>query len=149
MKKRITVLTTVILCAVSLVAGAAAGVVISNEIRDELGPNYSIRDGQKGILKEPDTIKTSEVNTPSDATENNNPSTPDASSFIGEERAKEIALSKAGISADSVIFDRVELDRDDGIWQYEIEFRKGFTEYDADINATDGSIRSWDVDQDD
>ncbi len=73
----------------------------------------------------------------------------DKSKFIGEEKAKSIALEKAGISADNVTFDKVKLDRDDGVWQYEVEFRKDRTEYDADIKADDGSILSWDVDNDD
>ncbi len=72
----------------------------------------------------------------------------DKSQFIGEEKAKSVALEKAGLSADAVTFDKVELDRDDGVWQYEVEFRKDRTEYDADIKADDGSILSWDVDND-
>lgn len=74
---------------------------------------------------------------------------PDKSAFIGADKAKEIALEKAGVSAGSVIFDRVELDEDDGIWHYEVEFSKGYTEYDADIKADDGTILKWDVDTDD
>lgn len=72
----------------------------------------------------------------------------DKANFIGEESAKSIALEKAGLSADNVTFDKVELDCDDGVWQYEVEFRKDRTEYDADIKADDGSILSWDVDND-
>ncbi len=68
--------------------------------------------------------------------------------FIGEDAAKEAALKKAGISSEGVVFDRVELERDDGVWQYEIEFRKDRTEYDADINAVDGSVLKWEVDKD-
>ena len=72
----------------------------------------------------------------------------DTSEFIGEEKAKEIALEEAGLTAEQVVFDRVELDEDDGFWHYEVEFRQDRTEYDADINATDGSILDWDVDRD-
>ena len=72
----------------------------------------------------------------------------DKTKFIGEDKAKSIALKKAGLSANQVTFDKVELDRDDGVWQYEVEFRKDRTEYDADIKADDGSILSWDVDND-
>ena len=69
-------------------------------------------------------------------------------SLIGEEQAKAIALEKAGLpSSDGVRFDRVELDRDNGIWKYEVEFKKGFTEYDAEISATDGNIISWEIDR--
>ncbi len=66
--------------------------------------------------------------------------------FIGQERAKEIALERAGITPDDVIFDRVELDRDNGVWQYEVDFRKGLTEYEAEIKADDGTILKWETD---
>lgn len=69
--------------------------------------------------------------------------------YIGEDKAKEIVLKKAGISSDGVVFDRVELDYDDGIWEYEVDFRQGRTEYDAEINAKNGAIISWEVDIDD
>ena len=71
---------------------------------------------------------------------------PDTSKFIGEERAKQIALEQAGISSDGASFVRVELDRDDGIWKYEVEFRQGKTEYDLDIKADDGKIISFETD---
>jgi len=70
----------------------------------------------------------------------------DTSGFIGEEKAKDIALEKAGISASDVIFKKTKLEKDDGIYQYEIEFRSGLTKYEADISATDGKILSWDTD---
>lgn len=73
----------------------------------------------------------------------------DTSRFIGQEKAKSIALQKAGITAEGVVFDRVELDNDNGVWQYEVEFRKGRTEYDADVKATDGTILKWEVELDD
>lgn len=67
----------------------------------------------------------------------------DTSKFIGGEKAKELALKKAEIGADDVKFDRVELDRDDGVWQYEVDFRHGDVEYDVDINAENGEILSF------
>lgn len=70
----------------------------------------------------------------------------DTSTFIGEEKAKEIALEKAGLTSEGTIFDRVELDNDDGIWQYEVEFSKDGLEYDADIKADDGLVLSWETD---
>lgn len=70
----------------------------------------------------------------------------DESQFIGEEKAKEIALEKAGLKADDVQFKKVHLDRDNGAYEYEVEFRHGLTEYDADISATDGTILSWEKD---
>ncbi len=70
----------------------------------------------------------------------------DTSKFIGEAKAKEIALNKAGLKNEDVEFVKVKLDKDDGIWQYEVEFVQGNTEYDADVKAEDGALLSWDVD---
>ena len=87
---------------------------------------------------------------PSQAQNSTQPSEQEkAENFIGEQRAKEIALEKAGISHDDVVFERVELDKDNGIWEYDIEFRKEKTEYDAEINAENGNIIKWEVDTQD
>ena len=59
---------------------------------------------------------------------------------IGTERAKQIALSHAGVGSAS--FTKVELDTDDGVRVYEIEFKVGNVEYDYDIDATSGAIIS-------
>lgn len=92
----------------------------------------------------------SNQSTQQDSTPTQAPSNaPDTSKFIGEERAKQIALEKAGIPADGIFFDRIELDRDDGVWQYELDFRQGNTEYDVDIKADDGTIISFETDIDD
>lgn len=79
---------------------------------------------------------------------NSNSTGEEKSRFIGEEKAKDIALKKANVTTESVIFDRVELEQDDGVWKYEVDFKKDTTEYDAEINATDGSILKWEVEKD-
>ena len=71
---------------------------------------------------------------------------PDTNKFIGEERAKQIAIDKAGIKATDVIFDRVKLENDNGNWVYEIEFKSKSAEYDAEIKAEDGTVLEWEVD---
>ena len=68
---------------------------------------------------------------------------------IGKEKAKKIALDKANLKESEVSFVKIELDRDDGIWKYEVEFRKGLREYSADIKADDGKILDWEADFDD
>ena len=65
---------------------------------------------------------------------------------ISEEKAKEIALSKAGITAEGVTFEKIELDNDDGVRKYEIEFKQGNTEYDVDIKADDGTVLKFEKD---
>lgn len=79
---------------------------------------------------------------------NSNSTGEEKSRFIGEEKAKDIALKKANVTTESVIFDRVELEQDDGVWKYEVDFKKDTTEYDAEINATDGSILKWEIEKD-
>ncbi len=69
-----------------------------------------------------------------------------SSGYIGGEKAKQIALKDAGLSADNVTFIRTHLDFDDGRAEYEVEFYQGTTEYDYDIDAVNGTILSSDFD---
>lgn len=66
--------------------------------------------------------------------------------YIGEEKAKATALDHAGLTESEVTFIRTKLDYDDGIAEYEIEFYKDATEYDYNIDAITGEIRSYDSD---
>ena len=72
--------------------------------------------------------------------------TTQSGSYIGEAKAKTIALNHAGLSESQVTFVRTKLDFDDGRWEYEVEFYAGNTEYDYDIDATTGNILSFDHD---
>lgn len=73
---------------------------------------------------------------------------PSGTGDIGEARAKEIALSHAGVTADSVAGYRWERDYDDGILVYELEFFSGGYEYDYKINAADGSVVKFEKEAD-
>jgi Predicted membrane protein len=64
--------------------------------------------------------------------------------FIGEEKAWEIVLAHAKIEKDATQFLRFKLDRDDGRYEYELEFISGTTEYDYEIDAVSGEILSFD-----
>ena len=68
------------------------------------------------------------------------PTQPAAPSTISADRAKQIALSHAGVGGASFI--KAELDTDDGVQVYEIEFKVGNVEYEYDINAISGEIIS-------
>lgn len=65
---------------------------------------------------------------------------------ISVERAKEIALSHAGLASNQVTFQRIELDFDDGIQKYEIEFYYNYREYSYEIDANTGNILSYEQD---
>lgn len=73
---------------------------------------------------------------------------PDAASYIGTEKAKEIALTHAGVKAGDAVFVQARLDREDGKMCYDLEFYSGSTEYDYDIDAVTGAIVSFDHDMD-
>lgn len=76
-------------------------------------------------------------------------STPAASSYITVEKAKQAALTHAGVSASDAIFVKAGLDWDDGKVKYEVEFYVGNTEYDYDIDAATGAVLSYDREWDD
>lgn len=65
---------------------------------------------------------------------------------IGAEKAKEIALQHAGLSASQVTFIKAERDYDDGQLVYDVEFYTGNKEYDYEILASNSSIWSYDYD---
>lgn len=74
------------------------------------------------------------------------PTTPATGTDIGSEKAKQIALQNAGLSESQVTFVRVQPDYDDGRKIYDVEFYAGNTEYDYEIDATNGAIREMDHD---
>lgn len=68
------------------------------------------------------------------------------SSAITEAKAKEIALKDAGVKEADTAYLKVKTDYDDGVKVYEVEFYAGSTEYDYEIDAKTGEIRSMDHD---
>lgn len=75
--------------------------------------------------------------------------TPTASNYITVEKAKQAALSHAGVNSSDAVFVKAGLDWDDGRVRYEVEFYVGNTEYDYDIDATTGAVISYDREWDD
>lgn len=68
----------------------------------------------------------------------------DGSNLITEEEAKTAAFAHAQVSPEDVTLVLAQLDRDDGKWQYEVEFYLGNTDYDYEIDAQTGTILSFD-----
>lgn len=71
-----------------------------------------------------------------------------ASASISEDDAKKIALKDANVSESEVNGIRINQKIDDGISLYEVDFYAGNKEYEYEISAQDGSIRSKDTDID-
>lgn len=65
-------------------------------------------------------------------------------SYIGTERAKQIAMNYAGVRSSN--FSKAKLDNDDGRMVYEIEFYTGSVEYDFEIDALSGKVLDFDKD---
>ena len=76
----------------------------------------------------------------------NNQSNVNTTANISAERAKEIALSHAGLASNQVTFKRTELDFDNGIQKYEVEFYYNNREYSYEIDSNTGNIISYEQD---
>lgn len=73
----------------------------------------------------------------------------EATSYIGYDAAKKIALDTVGAGANDVYALKVELDREKGVMIYEVEFDYNGYEYEFDIDAKTGKVIKWDKDYDD
>lgn len=69
-----------------------------------------------------------------------------ASEPLTKEGAEDIALKYAGLARDQVKRLHTEYEIDDGISQYDVEFRQGDWEYEFEIHAETGKILSFDKD---
>ena len=74
-------------------------------------------------------------------------STEAQASEISVEKAKQIALSHAGVG--SARFTKAKIDYENGVKVYEIEFKVGNMEYEYDINVVNGAIVSSSAEIDD
>ena len=65
---------------------------------------------------------------------------------LTREQAQQIALDHVGVAADQVTRLRTEYEIDDGIVQFDVEFRSGDWDHEFEIHAEDGRILSYDKD---
>ena len=71
------------------------------------------------------------------------PTTPET---LTREEAQAIALADAGLTVEAVTGLQIRWEMDDGVPEYEVEFRSGNYEYDYSIHAESGAIRSREKD---
>lgn len=65
----------------------------------------------------------------------------DTSRFIGFAKAKQLALEKAGLSADTPVFySKAKIDRDNAAYVYELEFETAAYSYEVRLNTNTGEI---------
>ena len=102
--------------------------------------------GQKDLLTTASTPSTPNVTTkPSDQ----KPDPSGTAQDIGYAKAKSIALNHAGVSENEAYDMDIELDDEDGILVYEVEFKSGGMEYSYEINAATGAILKHESELDD
>lgn len=77
------------------------------------------------------------------------PVPPEAAQSIGYAKAKSIALNHAGVSESKAYDMDIELDDEDGMLVYEVEFKSGGMEYSYEINAASGAILKHETEIDD
>ncbi len=157
----------------TLAVGVAAADAVRRNITAELRPDIAVEmNGTKQTLKDANgnvispiiyngstylpvravgelagmTVYWDENNQTVELTDGSTSTGTSTGNYIGKERAKEIALADAGLSYSNVTFFRVELEWDDGKPEYEVEFYSGNKEYDYEIDAVTGTIRSRDYD---
>lgn len=69
-------------------------------------------------------------------------------SYIGNDKAQQIALNDAGLISSQVSSLKTELEQEDSGWEYKVEFKYGEKEYEYKINATTGAIIERRIDND-
>ena len=69
-------------------------------------------------------------------------------SYIGNDKAQQIALNDAGLTSSQVSSLKTELEQEDSGWEYKVEFKYGQKEYEYKINATTGAIIERHIDND-
>ena len=99
--------------------------------------------GQKDLLTTASTPN--ETTKPSDQ----KPDPSGTAQNIGYAKAKSIALNHAGVSENEAYDMDIELDDEDGILVYEVEFKSGNMKYDYEINAATGAILKHESELDD
>ena len=127
---------------------AETGEVLEMSVRDEAAPADAPQTDVpvSGTATAPAPASSNTTSTLVQAAPNTNAS----AGKVDEARAKEIALTHAGVKAADATVTKSKLDYEDGRQVYEIEFyvsgSSGYTEYDYEIEAATGKIVSYDHD---
>ena len=118
------------------------------EIKSQSGEEFEYKlDAYTGAILESKREVEDGAETP--AVQPSRPEPPAAVQDIGYAKAKSIALNHAGVSENEAYDMDIELDDEDGILVYEVEFKSGNMEYDYEINAATGAILKHESELDD
>lgn len=111
--------------------------------------DYKINSSNGEIVEYDSDIEDYDI-TQQQATKENKSVTPNNqnsnNSKITVEKAKEISLKHANLKDNQVVFDKTEMDYDNGVQIYDIEFHYNNIEYNYEIDANTGNILSYSQD---
>ena len=141
------------------IAAAAFSRDLADEIRysevdaelDEVPAQYEVEiTGQKGeeIEYKIDAYTGTILESKCETEDKTSAAQPTASDDIGHAKAKAIALNHAGVSESKAYDMEIELDEEDGMLVYEVEFKSGGMEYSYEINAATGAILKQETEPD-
>ncbi|MBS7257830.1 MAG: PepSY domain-containing protein, partial [Methanobrevibacter sp.] len=144
--KKLSLAAIIVTVSISLVACTNSGTASNgNQNNTESGTQNSNESNAENS-SESSTENNNANNSQNNNTNNAQNNTVNNTGEISLDKAKEIALSHAGLSADQVTFVQANMDFDDGIKKYDIEFYCNGQEYDYEINASNGQIIQFDYD---
>lgn len=109
---------------------------------DDMVPHYDVKFEANGYEYEYEVKASDEsiLEKDVDKEEKTLNSTSSTDEYISVDKAKSIAYDHAGLKAADVKFSKAELDRDDLIAHYDVEFVSGNFEYEYEINAESGKV---------
>ena len=120
------------------------------EIKSQSGEEFEYKlDAYTGAILESKREVEDGAETPAVQPSRPEPPSRPAVQDIGYAKAKSIALNHAGVSENEAYDMDIELDDEDGILVYEVEFKSGNMEYDYEINAATGAILKHESELDD
>lgn len=113
---------------------------------DDLVPHFEIKFESNGYEYEYE-IKASDgavLEKDVDKERNSVKASSESKEYISTDKAKSIAFDHASVKAADVKFSKAELDRDDMVVHYDVEFVSGKYEYEYEINAESGKVIAFD-----
>ena len=118
---------------------------------DDIVPHYDVRFEANGYEYEYEVKASDGTILEKDVDTERKPvnSTPASNEYISADKAKSIAYDHASVKAADVKFSKAELDRDDLIVHYDVEFVAGDYEYEYEINAESGKVIAYDKEYND
>ncbi len=99
---------------------------------------YEVRQSDFAILKSSHEKRSYSVHHNTDG--HSDPHDAGMQNLITDEEAVAAALAHAGLTEDEAVYLELELEYDDGRYEYEIDFYAGNMEYGYKVDATDGTI---------